>query len=282
MMERLYIVNPIAGKGGRKKKIVDRLIKSGKNVVFTKYPGNAVELAHDSDCPVTVAVGGDGTVNEVARGLAGTGRKMGIIPCGSGNGLARHLKLFRNFSRCEDILEKGHTQPLDSGTINGKPFYSVCGVGLDATVSKRFQESGKRGLSTYIKEAARTWRDFHPETYRISLDGKEFTQEAVLITIGNSNQWGNGAKVTPLARTDDGELDLTVISMFRTVEIPVLALRLMTGSLHKSGRVKCYRAKHIEIDRSAPGPAHCDGDYIEAGTHISVSVIPHSLEIIVP
>ena len=277
----LFIVNPISGKG-RKKSIIARLQKSGYKVVCTEYAGHAEKLAREASEQVVVAVGGDGTVNEVARGLVGTGKTLGMIPCGSGDGLARHLGISHVFNKALKTITAGKTSPLDAGTINGRLFFSVCGVGFDAVVSERFAKCGKRGLSTYIKEGLKTWRIYLPEKYKINIDGQDIEHEAIFITVGNSNQWGNGAKITPLADSSDGILDMTVVEGFKAIELPWLAGRLMTGSAHKSRRVHTYRGRNIIIDRSSEGPAHADGDWFEAGQRLEINVIPHALDVLVP
>jgi diacylglycerol kinase family enzyme len=171
---------------------------------------------------------------------------------------------------------------LDAGTIDGRMFFSVCGVGFDAVVSERFAKCGKRGLSTYIKEGLKTWRIYVPERYTVEIDGKRIEHQAIFITVGNSNQWGNGAKITPLADSTDGILDITVVDEFKAIELPWLAGRLMTGSAHKSNRVHTYRGKHICIQRPDEGPAHADGDWFKAGKTIDINVIPHALNVLVP
>ena len=276
----MFIVNPVSGNRRKKKHIIAGL--RGYEVRFTEYPGHATEIARETSADIVVAVGGDGTVNEVARGLVGTDKILGIVPCGSGDGLALHLKIGRGFRKALRIIEKGKTAPLDYGTIDGRPFFSVCGVGLDAIVSERFAKAGRRGLSTYIREAFRTWKGFVPDNYRIRLDGSVMDLDAVLVTIGNSNQWGNGAKVTPLARTDDGELDVTIVETFRSIEIPLLAWRLMTGTFDRSRRGMCFRARNIEIERNSGGPAHFDGDFFGAGEKIAISLAPDRLRVLVP
>lgn len=278
----LFIVNPIAGKKGRKSRILSRLKAYGGRIVYTEYAGHATELARSVDAEVVVAVGGDGTLNEVAKGLIGTEKILGIMPCGSGDGLARHLGIRGSFRHMIRVIESGSIQNLDYATINGRPFFSVSGVGLDAIVSERFAKAGKRGLWTYIEQAVKTWKGFVPDKYEITIDGDTFTREAVLITVANSNQWGNGARITPLARTDDGLLDVTIINMFRTIDIPVLAFRLMTGSIHKSQRSECRKGKDITIKRTAPGASHCDGDYMEAGSELHFSIAPERLRVLVP
>ncbi|MCQ2169175.1 MAG: YegS/Rv2252/BmrU family lipid kinase [Bacteroidales bacterium] len=278
----IFIVNPFSGKNKGEKRIAPFLREQGYDVVLTRYAGHAEEIARHTEAGVVVAVGGDGTVNEVARGLIGTGKTLGIIPCGSGDGLALHLGISRNFKKALDVVKKGNTNILDCAEIDGKVFVSVCGVGLDAIVSDRFSKSSKRGLWTYIKEAIGTWKNFTPGKYDICLDGKHLSKKAVLITAGNSSQWGNGAKVTPLARTDDGKLDLTIVNMFKTAEIPFLAWRLMTGTFHKSRRVECFQAENITITRDSNGPAHFDGDSFQSGREIRITLLQQKLKVLVP
>ena len=277
----LFIVNPISGKG-RKKNLIAHLLKEGYKVVYTEYAGHAEEIARDTTEEIVVAVGGDGTVNEVARGLLGTGKTLGILPCGSGDGLARHLGISHFYKKAMKTILAGNTSPLDAGRINGKLFFSVCGVGFDAIVSERFSKCGKRGMSTYIKEGLKTLRIYSPEKYTITIDEQVIESKAMFVTIGNSNQWGNGAKITPLADCSDGILDITIVEGFKAIEIPWLAGRLMTGSAHKSPRVHTYRGQHITITRNEEGPAHADGDWFHTGKSIDIQVIPHALKVLVP
>lgn len=278
----LFIVNPISGNKGRKRRIVRLLREKGCRIYFTKCAGDAVGAAADADERIIVAVGGDGTVNEVARGLAGTGKTLGIIPCGSGDGLARHLGIRGSFRHMLSIIEEGRTADLDWGTIDGKPFFSVCGVGLDAMVSERFAKAGKRGVWTYIKEALSAWRNFSPEHYVITVDGLRTESDAVLITVGNSSQWGNEARITPEARSDDGLLDISIVEMFRTLEVPALVLRLMSGTINRSRRVKCLRGKNIRIERSSAGACHFDGDYTPGERSVEILLQAEPLRVIVP
>ena len=277
----LFIVNPISGKG-RKKRIVSFLKKEGCKVVFTAHAGHAEILSRQATEKIIVAVGGDGTVNEVARGILGSDKALGIIPCGSGDGLALHLGLSRNFKKAYRTLLAGRYAMIDSAMINGRPFFSVCGVGFDATVSERFAASGKRGLFNYIRQGLRTWTDYQPEHYKIDLDGQQWETDAALITVGNSNQWGNGAKITPLADISDGMLDITIVDMFKWTQMPTLGLRLMSGSLDKSPKVHCYRGQHITISRESRGPAHADGDWFNTDEHLEIKILPGSLKVIVP
>ena len=281
MEDVLFIVNPISGKG-RKDRIVSGIRSFGGEIVFTEYPGHAEQIARASSRTTVVAVGGDGTVNEVARGLAGTEKTLGIIPCGSGDGLALHLGISRNLSKALKVIRQGRTVYADCCKIDGKPFFSVCGVGLDALVSLRFAESGSRGLRTYIREALRVWRGFTPEEYCLEADGQSVLRKAVLVTAANSCQWGNNARIAPSASCSDGLLDVIVLKPFRSVEIPLLALLLMTGNLEKSRRYECLRCRHLVISRKAAGPAHCDGDCFLAEERMEVSVSGEKLKVLVP
>ena len=277
----LFIVNPISGKG-RKARIIAHLKEKGMKVVYTEYAGHAEVLSREAAERIIVAVGGDGTVNEVARGIVGTDKVLGIIPCGSGDGLALHLGISRHYRQALKTILKGDVQKIDSGLINDKPFFSVCGTGFDAVVSERFAKSGKRGLKNYIKLGLKTWMDYTPENYKIEIDGNAFEIEASLLTIGNSSQWGNNAKIAPLADISDGMLDMTAVDRFSAIEMPALAFQLMTGQLDKNSRVHCYRGRHIKISRPSTGPAHADGDWFSAGTELDIRILPQSLNVLVP
>lgn len=277
----LFIVNPISGHG-RKTAVVSRLSKKDCRVVYTEYAGHAEELARTAPEDIVVAVGGDGTVNEVARGLIGTGKTLGIIPRGSGDGLALHLGLSHDLNRSIKVIENGKPRCLDAATVNGRYFFSVCGVGLDAVVSERFAKSGRRGLASYIEQSIHSWKDHVAERYEIEVDGRKMVHEAVIVTVGNSDQWGHGAKVAPLADSSDGILDVTVVEDFKDVEIPMLAYRLMTGTVNMAENIHCYRGRNIRIIRPNPGPAHADGDWFEAGRMLEINIIEHALNVLVP
>lgn len=277
----LCIVNPVSGNRS-KTRIAAMLREAGLDVAFTEYAGHAEVLARETDADVVVAVGGDGTVNEVARGLIGSGKTLGIIPCGSGDGLALSLNISRNPGKAIETLLAGHAVSLDAAYVNGRPFFSVFGVGFDASVSKMFAESGSRGLGNYVFQAMKLWHGFVPERYSLEIDGTPVSCEAVLITVGNSNQWGNGAKVTPLASLSDGMLDVTVLDMFPSVELPSLAAKLMTGRCYHSRRVHRLTGKHIVIRRQAAGPAHFDGEYFDAPDTLDIAVSPSALRVIAP
>ena len=277
----LFIVNPISGKK-RKAAIIAYLEKMGCKVVCTEYAGEAEKIAREATENVIVAVGGDGTVNEVARGIVGTDKVLGIIPCGSGDGLALHLGISRYYKRAVKTIMNGKKIKIDSGLINDRPFFSVCGTGFDAIVSERFAKSGKRGLMNYIEIGLKTWMQYKPQKHIVEIDGQSFEMDASLITVGNSSQWGNNAKITPRADIEDGYLDMTAVDRVSVLEMPALALELMTGTLNWNHKVHCYRGREIKIFRPTPGPAHADGDWFSAGNDLEIRILPQSLNVIVP
>ena len=288
MKKILFIVNPIAG-GKDKKEILGKVLSVlDKNLFspeirYTEYAGHACEMARETDADVVVAIGGDGTQNEVARSLVGTGRTMGIIPCGSGDGLALHLGISRKTGKAAEVLNEGEAVFIDNGIVNGHPFFCTTGVGIDAIVSWRFAKAGSRGLKTYIVESVKTWFGFKAENYRITVDGEEkWNGKATLVTIGNANQWGNNARITPLASATDGLLDITIVDEFHTWAFPGLLARLMGGTADRSRHTVCLRGKSIVIEREKEGPLHFDGDPYEMGKRIDISVAEHSLKVLVP
>ena len=288
MKEIVFIVNPISGgkdKSGILKAVEKHLDGSlyHARVVFTERAGQAEELSRNLKADVVVAVGGDGTVSEVATGLLGTGKALGIIPCGSGDGLALHLGISRNPVKAVRALNAGRIARIDAARLDGRPFFCTAGVGLDADVAWDFARSARRGLGTYISTAWGLWRHgdrAHP--YRVTTDAGTWSGPAVIITVGNANQWGNEARIVPKASLRDGLLDVTVVEPFATWEIPILAAQLMTGKADSSRRVRSFRSTRVQISRDHPGPAHCDGDPFEAGADLLLEIMPGALDVVVP
>lgn len=284
MKRILFIANPLSGGIDKKEllKQVEETLRHSYQVAFSERPGHATELARKADVDIVVAVGGDGTVNEVASGLIGTEKVLAIVPCGSGDGLALHLGIGRNPAKATQILNDGVITDMDCGLLDGKPFFSVAGVGLDADVAWQFSSAPHRGVWTYIRLAWRQWRHYHPQLYTLQADGEKIVTPAVFVTVGNSNQWGNQARIADLASVQDGLLDLVIVRPFPTRVIPILVWKLMRGKAHTSKYVQTLTAKHIVIDRQAPGPAHFDGDPVRKGTHMELEAVPHALRVLVP
>ena len=286
----VFVINPTSGTTNKDvmPQLIDKYIDSDSNdvsTVFTEYAGHASEIA--SKCvhegvDVVVAVGGDGTVNEVARALAESDTALGIVPCGSGNGLARHLMLPMNVKGALEIINNGLVHSLDYGIIDGHPFFCTCGMGFDAFISKKFASAGKRGPLTYIENVLKEGLKYEPETYELTLDGNETEPyKAFLISVANASQYGNDAYIAPQASMSDGFLDVVIMEPFDILEAPQVGIDLMNKTLNKSSKIKCFKAKDIRIRRKEEGAIHYDGDPIDAGKDIHIQLRPHAIKMIV-
>lgn len=284
----VFVVNPISGTQGKKailKWIDERIDRSiyDYSIVKTEYAGHASQLAaaavHDG-VDVVVAIGGDGTINEIARSLVHTDTALGIIPCGSGNGLARHLRIPMEPKAAIDIINRGEQLCIDYGKINNIPFFCTCGVGFDAFVSLKFADSGKRGLLTYLENTLHESLTYQPETYEIENEEGTVVHQAFLIACGNASQYGNNAYITPQASLMDGLMDITIIEPFTVLDVPSLSFQLFNKTIDQNSRVKTMRAKKIKIHRAQEGVLHFDGDPLMAGKELEVEIIPKGLRVV--
>lgn len=286
----LFIVNPISGTDNKKNIVsaIDKYLDKGKfdhSVVYTEYAGHATTLAleaAESGVDIIVAVGGDGTINEVARSVVQTSAALGIIPCGSGNGLARHLHIPMNMKRNIEIINACNISNLDYGKINDKPFFCTCGVGFDAFVSKKFAEGGKRGFLSYIENTLREGVRYKSEKYTIEFDDHSEKHEAFLIACANASQYGNNAYIAPLASMEDGMMDITIMEPFYTIESALVLVQMFSKSLHKNPHIKTFKSSKIKITRPTEGAVHCDGDPFVMGKEITVEIIKGQLRVVTP
>lgn len=287
----VFIVNPISGTQS-KKGILDLIEKHidkdqyDYTITPTQYAGHATELAAIAAAEgahTVVAIGGDGTVNEIGRSLVHTNTQMAIIPCGSGNGLARHLRIPMIPTDAIDIINNDHSTCIDYGRINNIPFFCTCGVGFDAFVSLKFSQSGRRGLLTYLENALHEALTYKPETYQIELcnDGESKECKAFLIACANASQYGNNAYIAPLASLHDGLMDVTVLEPFTVLDIPALSFQLFTRTIDQNSRIKTYKCQKLRIHRAEEGVMHFDGDPIMGGKDIEVEIIPKALNVVV-
>jgi diacylglycerol kinase (ATP) len=284
----LFIINPISG--GKKKDGVPDLIKKNLNaetfetiIVFSDSVAHARQIAAEAanKFNVIVAVGGDGTVNEVASAITGSNSALGIVPYGSGNGLSRFLGISMNAEDAIRTLASGPTVTIDSGKLNGHPFFNMAGMGFDAHIAEVFSHGKKRGLVTYVESSMSEFAKYKPETYHIEIDGKLYELELFMLSLANSSQYGNNAHISPHASVQDGLLDVCMIKKFPLWRLPEMAVRMITKTSDKTKYVEIVRGKKIHIKRSQPGPIHLDGEPHMAGTDIHIEVIPGSLQVIV-
>ena len=228
----VFVVNPISGTQSKKailKWIDERMDQSiyDYSIVKTEYAGHATQIAAsavENKIDVVVAIGGDGTINEIARSLVHSETALGIIPCGSGNGLARHLRIPMEPKAAIDIINQGNRLSIDYGKINNIPFFCTCGVGFDAFVSLKFADSGKRGLLTYLENTLHESLTYKPETYEIENEEGTMKYKAFLIACGNASQYGNNAYITPQASLTDGLMDVTIMEPFTVLVLTVPTL----------------------------------------------------------
>jgi diacylglycerol kinase (ATP) len=254
---------------------------------LTEGPGHATVLAREAmraGCRRVVAVGGDGTVNEVAQALRHTPGVLGIVPTGSGNGLARHLRLPGPAAAALALATAAdpHIADLDTGAVNGRPFFNAMGLGLDAEISRRFNRLTRRGLPAYIRTALGAFLSSRTEPCVIAAGGHSEALEVLLIAIANSDQYGNGARIAPGARADDGQLDLIAVGRVGPIGGSILAARLFLGSFDHGRQVRRLKGPHFRIERAAPGPIHTDGEVHPADAHLEIVVHPRSLRVVIP
>lgn len=285
-----FVVNPISGTQGKELilKWIDEKLDREKyvpEILYTQRAGHAVEIAAEKareGVYAVVAIGGDGTINEIARSLVHTQTALGIIPCGSGNGLARHLQIPMEAKRAIDVINEGLTEIIDYGKINEIPFFCTCGVGFDAFVSLKFSQAGKRGPLVYLEKTLRESLKYRPERYELEMDGNTIRYKAFLIACGNASQYGNNAYITPQATLDDGLLDVTILEPFTVLDVPALAFQLFNKTIDQNSRIKTFRCQSLRIHRDKPGVVHYDGDPIMMGDTLDVKIVQKGLKVIVP
>ncbi len=290
MLKTRFIFNPCSGRNHRDPSLLARchaFIAENKldaEVAITEHPQHATELARRAigdGCGLVVAVGGDGTMNEVAQALVHNDAALGLIPCGSGNGLGRHLGIPGPGRGAFRTLLHGQVREIDTGIANGRPFFNAMGIGFDAEISFRFNQLVRRGLSAYVRTALGTYFSFKPQAFIIH-NGTTLATRAFLITVANSDQYGNDAMIAPGACVDDGSLDLIAIKSVGFFNALPLAVRLFTNTLDGSPSVQRLRGGHFIIERTAPGRLHTDGETHDTTANIEVTVLPRSLKIMGP
>lgn len=285
----VFIINLISGTSDKAAipGLIDQYLDKTQfeyEIAVTQYAGHASEIAakaKDDGVDVVVAIGGDGTVNEVARAIVHSCTALGIIPCGSGNGLARHLLLPLNVRKAIEVINRCEIRQLDYGIINDYPFFCTCGMGFDAFVSMKFAEAGKRGPITYVENVLREGLKYKPETYTIEDDNGTLQYKAFLISCANASQYGNNAYIAPQASMSDGLMDVIIMEPFDVFEAPQISIEMFSKTLDKNSKIKTFRTRHLHIHRDKPGVIHYDGDPVMTGADIDIELKPKGINIIV-
>lgn len=251
----------------------------------TSGPADATRLARracEEGFDMVLAAGGDGTVNEIAAALCHTPVTLGILPCGSGNGLARHLGIPVDIDGALRIVCAGHCVTADCATVNGRPFFCTFGVGFDAAVSEKFARQRRRGKLTYIRSALATYVKYHPQIYTISANGHVLTERAFLVAVCNASQYGNNAYIAPEASITDGLLDVTIVHNGPLPSMALMGLDMMTGYINRNTLIHTFRTPAVTISRRASGPAHIDGEPVSIADVMEISCVPSALRVFTP
>ncbi len=293
-MKLQFIYNPTSGSNRRNPWLLEELRRCcartdiQASLAMTERSGHATELALKTmaeGCTHVVAVGGDGTMNEIAQALIGSETCLGLIPCGSGNGLALCLGIPIKPLEALKLLLDGRSRvaSIDTGLADGHPFFNAMGIGLDAEISHRFSVLKHRGLFGYLRTALMAFFAHRSFDVRVTdKEGRQLSTRAMMAAVANSNQYGNNALVAPGAKIDDGKLDLAILQPVGPFGAMQVVWGLFNGTLDRFSRMKGLQSSGFVIERNAPGLMHTDGEPHQSGTCITVSVRPRSLRIVVP
>ncbi|OFY18261.1 MAG: hypothetical protein A2W98_07480 [Bacteroidetes bacterium GWF2_33_38] len=287
----LFVVNPKAGK--KKSLLIETFLSNNINGRFTyeilwwknasqnieEEINNYINKGFDT----IVAVGGDGTMNRVGASLIGKNVIFGIVPFGSGNGLARHLKIPLKAEKAIENIINGHYTTIDGCTINNIPFFCTSGVGFDAHIGYLFATDKKRGFWRYVKIVLSELKNYKSQSYILKIENEEAKNyTAFLITFANANQYGNNTFIAPKANIQDGLMDITIIKKFKFYHVPQLIYRIFNRTIYKSSVVETFTAKKAILERKSNAHAHYDGEPVFIENRIELSIIPKALKIITP
>ena len=286
----LAVINPISGTANKQyipETITEVMDESKWDVMirFTQRPGHATDLAKQAikqGYYGVLAIGGDGTINEVAAALRDSDTALGIIPNGAGNGLARPLNIPIDVKRALEEINNDRIEQFDYCMANQHPFFCTCGVGFDAHVSAKFAESKKRGPMSYLKNTLVEYLRYRSEEYSIETTDQVLTERAFVIACGNASQYGNNAFITPNASMQDGLIDVTLIQPFTPLDTAVLGILLFTKHIDQDTNIQSFRTPSLTIHRPKAGVMHIDGEPMMMEADIEVKCIHNGIKIFLP
>ncbi|WP_026462834.1 diacylglycerol/lipid kinase family protein [Adhaeribacter aquaticus] len=287
----LFIINPTSGSAATKVDVpalLHQFLDQEKfecQIRVTEYAGHATELARDAafkGIPVVCAVGGDGTVNEVARGLVYSNTALAILPRGSGNGLARHLEIPMHIPQAIAIINQYYISQIDSCSINEHPFFCTAGIGFDAHVSSVFAASTKRGLQTYVRLVFQEFLKFKPKPVYLHINGQKLETLCFVVAFANASQYGNNAYIAPMADIRDGFLDVCLIQELNYRQALALSYGLITKSIATSSDVTYFKTNEVLVESPDVFKYHADGEYIGEANTFKIKVMPLALKVLIP
>jgi len=289
MKRAIFIINPVSGTGRQNE--IEQIIRNEMSpnhwtteIIYTEYPGHARTIAGASvgNCDMVVAVGGDGTVNEIGSALVNSDTVLGILPIGSGNGLARYLGMPFKIPRALQVLNYFERQAIDTIKVNNFISLNVAGIGFDANISHKFAKRKRRGPIAYAQLITKEFTKYKSTTYRVTIDGNTQDWDAFLISFANSSQWGNNVKIAPNALIDDGLIDICIIRDFPKFTAPALLFNLLDQSIDQNKYDIVIKAHKVIIEHEKPMLGHVDGEPIFLEQKVIIEVLPFSLKVVIP
>ena len=292
MKKIVFLVNPNSGVNHSRKALLKdyaaQVLDAEKytwEIIFSKSAGHLFELsksAAENGADIIVAVGGDGTVNQVAKGMFGSSSVLGLVPAGSGNGLAHHLNIPVDIPASLEVINKAEEKIIDTCSVNGELFVSIAGVGFDALVAKKFAETKRRGFLSYLNIVTNEYTWYRPRKYKLNIDGKIYKREALFVSFANTNQFGYNTIISPDASIEDGLIDVCIMKKVPLLLAPGIIGLLLTRKIDSSGYVEIIRAKEVSFTRRKNRPVNIDGEPVKLTPELTVNVNPASLRVLVP
>jgi len=286
----VFIVNPKSGV--ERQKEISRAVTAHLDsqlytheILNSEYAKHGTQLAKEAAAKgayAVVAVGGDGSVNDIAHGLAGTDTILGIIPKGSGNGMARTMGIPLDVAAAVQLINRGKVSAIDVGYANEQLFVSNAGVAFDALISKKFAKSKKRGLMVYSWLVTKYLWLYKTWNFDITIDGKKLQENAFMVNVANGTQFGYNFRIAPMALYDDGILDIIIIRKFPKILGGLIAFRAMTGTIAQSPYVQHHTGKEITISHPSLSLMQTDGDAHPCSNSITFRVLPGAQRVLVP
>ena len=283
-MKIRFIINPASGTGKQKgiEKYINKYLKDFE-IIYTEKAGDASIIskdAADKNIDAVIAVGGDGTLNECLKGLINSNTALGVIPCGSGNGFAYHIGMDHNIEKAIKQLNNTRIEVIDSCTANGLPFANVSGIGFDAHIANLFSSLRERGFINYAKLIFKEL-SYNAKEYNIIYNNIERKVKAYMIDFANASQYGNNARISPMADFKDGLIDFVIVKEFPKWKIPILIYLLLTGNIHLSNHVEIIKCNKMTI-KTENTLLHLDGEPYKTSNPVEVTILPKSLKILIP
>ncbi len=286
----LFIINPISGTG-KQRSVEDLILKYLDHnyfeykIAYTKMAGDGIRLskeALDKNFDTIVAVGGDGSINEIATAIVNSKVCLGIIPTGSGNGLANHLNIPLNLASAIEILNRNKVANIDTATINQQLFISIAGMGFDGLISKKYAKVKKRGFWPYFRLVTEEFNNYKPKSYKMIIDGEKMDIRALMINFANTDQFGYNTSIAPHAKINDGLIDVCILQKPPLIKLPFLVNLLFLKKIHRSKFMQLIKAREVIVYQKKNRWVNVDGEAVKTGTKLKIIVHPSSLKVIIP